>query len=689
MPHVDRILPGKDTLRLLLTTDNHVGYNELDPIVGDDSWKTFEEIMLLAKDRDVDMVLQSGDLFHVNKPTKKSMYHVMRILRSNCYGEKPIEFELLSDPSLCLDNRGFNYPNYEDPNINVSVPFFAISGNHDDATGDDNLSPLDVLSVSGLMNYFGRVVDNDNINVKPLLFQKGRTKLALYGMSNIRDERMFKTFRDGRVTFSTPGIQTDSWFNLMCVHQNHVQHGARTAYLPENFLPTFLDLVVWGHEHDCIPYPVPNPETGFDTLQPGSSVATSLSNGETLEKNVFILNIKGKDYSLEKIPLKTVRPFVMKDISLTQLGLNPNSRNKKEVLDFMIDEINGLIEEAQKSWLDKQAENSSSVDDSEVDTPLPLVRLRVEYSGGFEVENPRRFSNRFVGKVANVNDIVIFHRKKEHTTGATRTKPNLKNGEEHLELDELNISKLVDTFVDDNQLNLLNKKDVGSVVKAFVEKDDKAALKTFIDEELSKDLKLLMGLSHGEHIEDESISQKKSFNKILKDIKKEKSQALMSKICTDSIKHIPESLPERPAFLRSITGPDRDSEDAQPKLTNRKISPSVTKKRVSKPSIQSIVSSESEILSEELDDFIDDDIDEDMDINSNSESDIDDFIDVPPPKKTRQTRAKAKTAPIAKPRATPKPKTKPKPKPKPKPKTAKPKETGETLGSLIGNLSRR
>ena len=55
--------------------------------------------MCLAKSRDVDMVLLAGDLFHENKPSRKSMYQVMRSLRTNCYGNKPCELEMLSDGS--------------------------------------------------------------------------------------------------------------------------------------------------------------------------------------------------------------------------------------------------------------------------------------------------------------------------------------------------------------------------------------------------------------------------------------------------------------------------------------------------------------------------------------------------------------------------------------------------------------
>jgi double-strand break repair protein MRE11 len=74
--------------------------------------------------------------------------------------------------------------------------------------------------MSGLVNYYGRNNDQTKVSIKPVLLQKGRTKLALYGMSNMRDERMFRTFRDGGVKFFQPGTQRDEWFNLMTVHQN-------------------------------------------------------------------------------------------------------------------------------------------------------------------------------------------------------------------------------------------------------------------------------------------------------------------------------------------------------------------------------------------------------------------------------------------------------------------------------------
>ena len=39
----------EDTIRILVSTDNHLGYAERDPIRGNDSFAAFEEVLLLAK----------------------------------------------------------------------------------------------------------------------------------------------------------------------------------------------------------------------------------------------------------------------------------------------------------------------------------------------------------------------------------------------------------------------------------------------------------------------------------------------------------------------------------------------------------------------------------------------------------------------------------------------------------------
>ena len=65
-------------LKVLLSTDNHLGYNERDPIRGMDSFAALEEVLSLARQNKVDLVLLSGDLFHDNKPSRKTL-HTVRV----------------------------------------------------------------------------------------------------------------------------------------------------------------------------------------------------------------------------------------------------------------------------------------------------------------------------------------------------------------------------------------------------------------------------------------------------------------------------------------------------------------------------------------------------------------------------------------------------------------------------------
>ncbi|KAF3490796.1 double-strand break repair protein mus-23 [Arthroderma uncinatum] len=488
-----------DTIRILVSTDNHVGYNERDPVRGDDSWKSFHEVMCLAKERDVDMVLLAGDLFHENKPSRKSMYQVMRSLRMNCFGDKPCELEMLSDASENFQGA-FNHVNYEDMDINVAIPVFSIHGNHDDPSGEGHLAALDLLQVSGLINYYGRTPESDNIQIKPVLLQKGRTKLALFGMSNVRDERLFRTFRDGKVKFFRPSMQQEDWFNLMSVHQNHHAH-TETGYLPETFLPDFLDLVIWGHEHECLINPRLNPETNFHVMQPGSSVATSLVPGEAVPKHVSILSITGREFKSEPILLKSVRPFVTREVILSEekemQKVSRKEDTRTETTRFLMGIVEEMIEEAKNEWLEQR----EGVDDDEESTfPLPLVRVKVETSkaggGNFDCENPQRFSNRFVGKVANVNDVVQFHRKKKGTALA-RGKSDApdESAVSHLvALDAIKVEQLVREFLTAQSLTILPQNSFGDAVSQFVDKDDKYAMEMFVNDSLESQIKHLMNL---------------------------------------------------------------------------------------------------------------------------------------------------------------------------------------------------
>ena len=184
--------------------------------------------------------------------------------------------------------------NYEDPHANVSLPVFGIHGNHDDPAGERNLSAMDVLSTAGLINYFGKHALSGGsvgtVDLKPVLMRKGSTKVALYGLGYIRDNRLHQMFNvKDAVVWHRPGetkeSSSSSWFNVMLIHQNRAAHSKNA--ISERYLPNWLDFVVWGHEHECLVEPTESAQ-GFHVSQPGSSVVTSLIEGEAKEKKICV-----------------------------------------------------------------------------------------------------------------------------------------------------------------------------------------------------------------------------------------------------------------------------------------------------------------------------------------------------------------------------------------------------------------
>lgn len=239
----------------------------------------------------------------------------MKLLRDYTMGDKPIEIEFLSDQSVNFQDTGNTTVNYEDPNMNIAYPVFSIHGNHDDPCGLGRLSSLDLLATSGLVNYFGRNNDSDGVDIQPILMRKGKSQLALYGLSHIHDNRLVRLFRDSKVVMHQPDERSGEWFSVMVLHQNRADRG-NLQFVPEDALPDFVDLVVWGHEHDCRIIPEENAVKNFFVTQPGSSVATSLSEGESIDKHIGLLSVCENQFKLETIKLKTVRPFVFKSVIL-------------------------------------------------------------------------------------------------------------------------------------------------------------------------------------------------------------------------------------------------------------------------------------------------------------------------------------------------------------------------------------
>lgn len=402
----------------------------------------------------------------------------MELLRHYCLGSRVNELELLSDPSVNFPGR-FGTANYEDPNYNISMPVFMIHGNHDDPTGEGNLSAIDILSTAGLVNYFGKSREVDDITMMPVLLKKGSTQLALYGLGNMRDERLHRTFLSHKVKMLAPPETGEvPWFNLLLFHQNRVAHGA-TNYIPETFLDESLDLVIWGHEHDVQIEPVYVPQRDFYISQPGSSVVVSLSEGEcNRPKTVAILEITGKTFQMKPIVLKCSRPFVMGDISLSSAQPPLNPLDLKSIERFLCAKIDDLIEKAKVEWIERQGPNCDA--DSST-PPLPLIRLKVDYSNGFSSFNPHRFGHLFVGKVANPKDVILFYRKRAPTTKPSAEQSNKSVQQPRILIPEdekgkFKMEDLVKDYLAVQNLGLFPQNEFDDSVKIFVEKDDKDSI---------------------------------------------------------------------------------------------------------------------------------------------------------------------------------------------------------------------
>ena len=69
----DREEADENTFKILIATDTHLGYKGEDPIRGNDSFRTFEEILQIGRRENVDFMLHAGDLFDENKPSRTTL----------------------------------------------------------------------------------------------------------------------------------------------------------------------------------------------------------------------------------------------------------------------------------------------------------------------------------------------------------------------------------------------------------------------------------------------------------------------------------------------------------------------------------------------------------------------------------------------------------------------------------------
>ncbi|CAM6061745.1 unnamed protein product [Sphagnum tenellum] len=422
---------------------------EKDEVRRHDSFNAFDEICAIASQRQVDFLLLGGDLFHENKPSRSTLVRTIEILRRYCLNDRPVQFQVVSDQTINFPNK-FGHVNYEDPHFNVGLPVFTIHGNHDDPAGVDHLSAIDILAACNLVNYFGKAVLGGNgvgqISMYPVLLQKGSTKVALYGLGNIRDERL-------NCMFQCNG------FDLRVLKAALPQSGSTFLFSIKIGATLVLSVVSWK----CWEW---------------TSVATSLVAGEAKPKHVLLLEIKGNQYRPTKIPLGSVRPFEFMDVSLKdQPDLDPNDQTA--VLEYLGKVVNDLISKAAENEAGHQRsygalDSSAVIIEHVVRSVVVKIFLQSQICNiiqhTYSTDNQTNFL-----QVANPHDILLFTiaaKKRASTDGPIDEKEKLRPEE----LNQQNIEAL--------KMEILPVTDLGMALHDFVNKDDKQAFYACVHQNL-------------------------------------------------------------------------------------------------------------------------------------------------------------------------------------------------------------
>lgn len=432
----------------MVATDNHLGYYEKDANRKDDSFLALEEVLIAANQQECDFIILGGDLFHDNNPTKYTLNRTMRMFSQHVLGDNTIKFETLSQASEL---------NYLDKNLNIKLPIFIIHGNHDDPSADTNISAINLMQSAHYLNYMKCVISEETVIVKPIVLKKQDTCVYIYGLGNIKEERLNRLLKEDKVVFEKPESEKNAVF-LLVVHQNRykgngVGPSSKNCVMDWAF-PKFFDLIIWGHEHDCFTEPRTVQNRGYKIYQPGSTVSTSLTEGESRAKHMFLLQIRNLAYKMTPIPLLFSRQILFKHIELSEL-----SQKSSDLMTSVSEIFEDLLKSAEKErkiW-------------------PPLIRLKIEVTG-FEDFPGFALNSKFSDKSGNKDVVSIWKRAVKAKEEGTRFESKASSGlEDILKLMNRELSEI------QNQFSILNVEQFIGKVSEFVEKGENRGLEEYFD----------------------------------------------------------------------------------------------------------------------------------------------------------------------------------------------------------------
>lgn len=381
--------------KIMIATDNHLGYQEKDELRKHDSFLAVEEILQESLKHESDFLLLGGDLFHEHNPSTYTLNRTLQLFGENVLGSREILFETLSN------GRELNYLN---PSLHIKLPVFIIHGNHDDPSSDTSISAINLMHSAHYLNYVTCESQEEGLYVRPVVLRKNGTIVAIYGLGNIKEERLSRLLKADQVVFERT---QETCFCILLVHQNRFKgHGtgapAKNCIMDWMF-PEFIDIIIWGHEHDSFIEHRKTQNREYVIYQPGSTVATSLTEGEARLKHMLFLEIRNLGYKITPIPIKNTRRILFRNLELKDIQPSPT-------------DIEGFVSEIFEEMIKEGNVVQKLVP--------PLVRIKIEVSG-FEHFRAFFLNSKLSERTANKDIVVVWKRtSKEKTEEKTKSKEN-------------------------------------------------------------------------------------------------------------------------------------------------------------------------------------------------------------------------------------------------------------------------
>jgi double-strand break repair protein MRE11 len=243
-------------------------------------------------------------------------------------------------------------------NKQVKLPIVGIHGNHDYPMQLSKDSAYEMLSITKNISYIGKFPDLTKIVMRPTIFYKENIAIAVYGVGYIKDAILIPILTEGKYEVEPVPEEVNKQFlvfRILLFHQNRHKGDCTGApnSIKYSLLPRGFDLVIWGHEHDCFTSLIRVEGTQTEVYQPGSSVATSFTDGEAIDKHVGVLEIDAKRrLRVNYCRLTTVRQMMVRERDYIYFKEQDNlerPKTEEQILGSIKDCILDMVKEANES----------------------------------------------------------------------------------------------------------------------------------------------------------------------------------------------------------------------------------------------------------------------------------------------------------------------------------------------------